>query len=393
MEYQSIDCSKTPYRGLMPYTEEDAPFFFGREKFQKIITANLKGSGLTVLYGSSGVGKSSVLQAGVAYNLRRIAKQNLEEYKAPEFAVAVFNSWQDDPLDGLLNCVQKSVAKVMGSDLDELVKCTQQILEYMRSGSSIPFWLIYFFKWSVESESYSLMRYTLSQMGCSRRPKPKFDRKFDRLRKALICYSHSDNVSLKFLFLGFFQPPTLIEILQVWAELVSGEDIRGRLFIILDQFEEYFLYHQDEDEEGTFAVEFPRAVNCPDLPVNFLISIREESLAKLDHFKGRIPSLFDNYLRVKHLDAKSAYDAISKPIEAYNHLSPHEQPINLDEGLVKVVIDQVSQVVKGSNGLGITKESRVELEKQIEAPYLQLVMEYLFPEVFHYKRQLVCCHW
>src|SRR5580698_4604891 len=56
------DC---PYVGLTPFTEEDAEFFFGRERERRIIAANLRTSRLTLLYGSSGVGKSSVLRAGV----------------------------------------------------------------------------------------------------------------------------------------------------------------------------------------------------------------------------------------------------------------------------------------------------------------------------------------
>ena len=56
----------TPYKGLMPYSEEDAPFFFGREAEREIITANLLASRLTLLYGASGVGKTSILRAGVA---------------------------------------------------------------------------------------------------------------------------------------------------------------------------------------------------------------------------------------------------------------------------------------------------------------------------------------
>ena len=31
----------SPYKGLMPYSEEDAPFFFGREAEREIISANL----------------------------------------------------------------------------------------------------------------------------------------------------------------------------------------------------------------------------------------------------------------------------------------------------------------------------------------------------------------
>ena len=36
--------------------------------------------------------------------------------------------------------------------------------------------------------------------------------------------------------------------------------------------------------------------------MSFLVSMREDSIAKLDFFKGRIPNLFDNYLRIDHLD-------------------------------------------------------------------------------------------
>ncbi|MBA3440048.1 MAG: ATP-binding protein, partial [Pyrinomonadaceae bacterium] len=62
---------RSPYKGLIPYNEADAPFFFGREKETRLITANLFASSLTLLYGASGVGKSSVLRAGVAHELRQ----------------------------------------------------------------------------------------------------------------------------------------------------------------------------------------------------------------------------------------------------------------------------------------------------------------------------------
>ena len=59
------------------------------------------------------------------------------------------------------------------------------------------------------------------------------------------------------------------------------------LLVVLDQFEDYFLYHRDEDGEGTFDGEFPQIVNEPNLRVNFLLSIREDAWAKLDRFEGR----------------------------------------------------------------------------------------------------------
>ena len=100
---------ETPYKGLIPYYEEDAEFFFGREREQEIITDNLLASRLTLLYGTTGVGKSSVLQAGVSHHLRELAKENLAEYDTPEFVVAVFRSWRDDPLDSLAGRITESV--------------------------------------------------------------------------------------------------------------------------------------------------------------------------------------------------------------------------------------------------------------------------------------------
>ena len=65
-----------PYKGLEYYAEADAPFFFGREGEEEIVVANLLAARLTLLYGPSGVGKSSLLRAGVARRLRDSGEPN-----------------------------------------------------------------------------------------------------------------------------------------------------------------------------------------------------------------------------------------------------------------------------------------------------------------------------
>ena len=69
-----------PYRGLMPYTEEDAEFFFGRDRDTRLIIDNLKAYRITVLYGPSGVGKSSVLHAGVLKGMNDAEKESLATF-------------------------------------------------------------------------------------------------------------------------------------------------------------------------------------------------------------------------------------------------------------------------------------------------------------------------
>jgi hypothetical protein len=286
--------SAAPYIGLVPYAEKDAPLFFGREAEREIITANLIASRLTLLYGASGVGKSSVLHAGVAYHLRQLAQQHLAEHGTPEFVVVVFSAWRDDPLVGLAEGIRDAVANALNV-------------------------------------------HTLEPVPPSR---------------------------------------SFTQTLQAWSERVDGD-----LLIILDQLEEYFLYHPQEDGGGTFAIEFPRAVNNPDLRVNFLVSIREDSLAKLDRFKGRIPNLFDNYLRIEHLDREQARKAIENPIERYNRLHvTDEQRVSIEAALVEAVLDQIrtGQVMLGESGGGIVKGEKAET--RIETPYLQLVMTRLWDE-------------
>ncbi|MDJ0601727.1 MAG: hypothetical protein QNJ37_23140 [Crocosphaera sp.] len=306
MENQLLD--DMPYKGLEPYSEseQDALSFFGRQEQQKIIKMNLKNSPLTLLFGESGVGKSSVLRAGVVHNLREEMKRNLEEDDTPRFAVSIFPplegdlTWQDDPLTGILKQVE---ADIHNSGLD------------------------------VQTPAPGL---------------------------------------------------SFAETLLVWTRRIGRKGRVGELFIILDQFEEYFLYHPEEDGESSFAVEFPQAVNRPNLRVNFLISIRSDSLANLDRFKGGIPSLFDNLLRVEHLDEESAYKAIEQPVtEYYNKLVPPELSVEVEPKLIEEVLKQIGQSqydLKSGNGKGGLDKLNNKSHSRIEAPYLQLVMTRLWQE-------------
>ena len=105
----------SPYKGLVPYSAEDWPFFFGRDDEREIIATNLMASRLTLLYGASGVGKSSVLNAGVAHDLNQLAERNLARRGSPKFAVVVFRAWRDDPITGLVAEIHRSVAAALGT--------------------------------------------------------------------------------------------------------------------------------------------------------------------------------------------------------------------------------------------------------------------------------------
>ncbi|OLZ68449.1 hypothetical protein AV521_20025 [Streptomyces sp. IMTB 2501] len=73
-EAPSVTGGVCPYRGLAPYRQEDARWFFGRERSTSALVTQLRAAertgGLVMLVGASGAGKSSLLNAGLVPALR-----------------------------------------------------------------------------------------------------------------------------------------------------------------------------------------------------------------------------------------------------------------------------------------------------------------------------------
>ena len=64
-EVKATLASVCPYRGLLPFREEDAPFFFGREDYTQQLVQIIAKHPFVMVVGSSGSGKSSVVRAGL----------------------------------------------------------------------------------------------------------------------------------------------------------------------------------------------------------------------------------------------------------------------------------------------------------------------------------------
>jgi hypothetical protein len=104
----------SPYPGLAPFGEAEAAVFFGREREVERLTANLLTSRLPLVYGPPGVGKTSVLRAGVMQRLRRQARENLDDYGAPLLAPIIHDSWRDgDPMQRLADSIAAGVAELV----------------------------------------------------------------------------------------------------------------------------------------------------------------------------------------------------------------------------------------------------------------------------------------
>ena len=293
-----------PYQGLVPFREEDAELFFGRDEERALLRANLLAARLTVVYGASGVGKTSVLRAGLLHDLRAEHETQRAAGQQPEFLVVAFASWRDDPILALEARVEEEARAAAGG--------------------------------------------------------------------AAISLPAAGSLPLA-AFLGA-------------AIDATGQD----LLVVLDQFEDLFLYHAGETSPGSFVHEFAKAVNSGDLRANFIVALREDSVARLDVFKGRIPGVLRNTLRIQHLSAAGARAAITGPL-AYWNRHHGDDPVEIEPVLVEGAIEQVrtGRVLVGEPGRGGVPAPGVTLrstlgttspEARIEAPYLQLVLERIWAE-------------
>ncbi len=277
--------------GLTHFTEDYADRFFGRDTECALVIGNLRAARLTLLYAESGVGKSSVLRAGVVARLRGFADHDLQTRGSPRLVPIVFSSWSEKPVTVLIRAIGDAVRP------------------YLPDGAVLEL--------------------------------PE-----DDLEAAIEA---------------------------------TGEALDATLLIILDQFEEYFLYPDDRVEQKRVGVQVARCVNRPDLRANFLISIREDAYAQLgDLFRGRVSNVYGNFLHLDFLDRDGARESIEKPIERINELDPDAEPFTLEPALVDAVLDQVGRgrIVSAEDGHGIDNEPRDE----VETTYLQLVMRRLWEE-------------
>jgi WD40 repeat protein len=281
-----------PYVGLVPFDESDAPYFFGRRRESELIVANLTASRLTLLYAASGVGKSSVLQAGVLPQLRQIAAESYQDLGVPDAAVVYIREWSQATLDTIATEVLRAVSRVPGA--------------------------------------------------------------------ASVEVPGSPRLSV----------PWLCDVLRC-----SGV---AAIYLVLDQFEEYFLYHPDDRGEDGLTGALGHILSTRDLPVNVLLSIREDALAALDQFKGRVPRLYDNYLRLAHLGRRDAQEAIEGPLKHYNQVVPPDSAMAIEPELTTALLDQVRAGHLVMAPEGVPSGGAADGRDDIEAPYLQLVLTRLW---------------
>ena len=314
-----------PFRGVHPFTKEDNTFFAGRESEIQQVISKLYSSKLTIFYGESGCGKTSLIRAGLIP-----AMENPDH----RVAVVLFRDWQSADFEETL---RRGVLKSLLLVINRLRAATMEFSESHEDGS------------------------------------PAFDEDLAELEewfcKALAPEASASTLTSEQLYREVPLDRFLIECCAVFE---------GRIFFIFDQFEEYLYYHPDGSTGSSFDTALARAINDLEVPASFMFSLRDDGLGKLDRLRPRIPSLLTNVFRLEHLSIDGANAAMTEPLRKYRDLTEIE--VQIEAALQAKLIDQVREDRIGFEDVYLPPRDNEPLAANLRyrALFLQIILTRLW---------------
>jgi hypothetical protein len=275
-----VSAPKSPFVGLAAFTPRMSAYFTGRERFALTLAGAVLRSRITVLYGQSGSGKSSVLGA--------------------------------------------ALPQVLQATLRRAVEATQRA----------PFRLLNFKRWH-----------------------PGFETRLYRAAAAKLAAPCDSGLAAG---------------VAAW-----GQQQKSPVVLVLDQFEEFLLYHPKPTETG-FVRDLATIVADPAVDARVLLSLREDSLASLDALRALIPGILASPVQLRPLDRAAAEQAIRRPVAKWSEERYGDpETVTVEDSLVDTLLDQVQQ----TGALGPSAAPSTDLKANFaELPLLQLALERLWEE-------------
>ena len=254
--------SKQVYRypGIRPFQESDRDVFFGREEDIKRLTRLIKLEKLIILFGKSGYGKTSLINAGVSPLLKA------EGYQVQTVRFGAFNKKHNE---FGIHIPTASPLKKMIEKIDEH-KEEHPFLTRLTQPEHLPLW--YYFK-----------------NGQLKRP------------------AHAGTVIFIDQFEELFTYPKdqIVELCKQLAQVVFG--------FIPKAYEKQFEELMEKNDDIIFSDEFNTIYEKIDLKIIF--AIRSDKLSLVDRIKDFLPGIFNNTYELKALQSDTAVQAIVRPAQ------------------------------------------------------------------------------
>jgi hypothetical protein len=353
-----IRVDRPPYKFLDYYQLQDADIFCGRDTESQIVTRLTLSHCLLTLFGPSGAGKTSLLLAGVLPRL------------APEGYQHVYVRALDDPLPA----VRKAIAE--------------------RAGRA---------DWQIGDDLRAFLNAILTPVAAETKPVPSYQSEASRvrLRRTLaerfgledlrnLCFDlgvdynalpgEGTAAKARELVAAFERRQALTELVRCGQQVrpdIAWDDLTApahpsspplaatdKLVVVLDQFEELFL-RVGSRQRTRFFQELATALDKPKRAVRFVLSLREDYLARLDEARPYLPDIFSNSFRLAPLERANARVAITEPAARAG--------VTVVPALVDALVGG-----EGKGGEGEPMGDLVEADGRVPPAALQIVLDRLY---------------
>ncbi|HEX4267096.1 MAG TPA: hypothetical protein VHY36_04360 [Steroidobacteraceae bacterium] len=243
--------ARNPWLGLVSFTEETRAFFFGRDQEVVELARRVQRKLLTVLFGKSGLGKTSILRAGLVPGLR-------QHSYCPVYVRIAYERDTPEPAEQIKDAIRRAASasgqwtqagvSAAGESLWEFLHHRDDVLRDAAGVKLIPLLI------------------------------------FDQFEE-LFTLAQSDE-------LGRARAARFMEELADLVENRPPKTLEARL---------------EQDETAAEHFDFARS------DYRVLISLREDYLAPLESLKSVMPSLSQNRLRLAPMSSAQALEAVLRP--------------------------------------------------------------------------------
>ena len=240
-----------PWLGLASFTEETRGYFFGREEEVAELCRRVQRKQLTILFGQSGLGKTSILRAGIVPRLR-------PEGYCPVYVRIDYSPESPVPTEQIKQAIFRAThaagawtqpgTAVTGESLWEFLHHRDDVLRDESGKTLIPLLI------------------------------------FDQFEE-LFTLAQSDD----------FGRQRAAQFIEDLADLVENRAPKA-----LEEM-------MDRDESAVERFDFTRS------DYRILIALREDYLAHLEGLKGGMPSISQNRMRLARMTGAQALSAVQKP--------------------------------------------------------------------------------
>jgi hypothetical protein len=242
---------RNPWLGLASFTEETRQYFYGRDEEVAELARRVQRKLLTVLFGQSGLGKTSILRAGLVPRLRG-------QGYCPIYVRIDYSREAPEPADQIKAAIRVN-ARLSG--------------EWTQAGVAAPGESL----WEFLHHRDDVLR---DQAGATLTPLLIFDQ-FEEI----FTLAQSDE----------FGRARAARFISELADLIENRPPK--------ELEAKF----DEDETSAARFDFARS------DYRVLIALREDYLAPLEGLKKQIPSISQNRLRLAPMSGTQALSAVLQP--------------------------------------------------------------------------------